>query len=207
MPRKAISEIVATSVRELRSARGLTLAQLAQRAGIGQRTLGLIESGHANASLSTLAGLADALEVDFAELVQLRPSAAVDVVAPEQARPLWSDPRGEGRLLVSAAGRAGAELWHWRLEPGGRYDADADAPGSELLLHVLAGTLTLDVGGDAHTIPAGHSARASTSEPYSYENAGAVPTEFLAAFMPPGGAAPYTARRAAPRDADGESPR
>jgi transcriptional regulator with XRE-family HTH domain len=192
--RKPISEIVAASVRGLRSARGETLAQLANRAGIGQRTLGLIESGHGNASMGTLARLADALEVDFADLVQLRTTAAVDVVGPDQARPLWSDADGEGRLLVMASGRGGAELWHWRLEPGGRYDAEADAPGNELLLHVLTGTLTLEVGGEVHTVPAGHSARAATAQPYAYRNAGRGPMEFIASFIPPASLAPYTGR-------------
>lgn len=37
-----------------------------------------------------------------------------------------------------------AELWDWTLQPGDRYDAQPDPTGSEGMLLVIAGTLTLE---------------------------------------------------------------
>jgi transcriptional regulator with XRE-family HTH domain len=59
---------VASRVRHLRLARGLTQEALAARAGIAVRHVQKIEAGEINTTLRTIARLALALEVDPSEI-------------------------------------------------------------------------------------------------------------------------------------------
>jgi transcriptional regulator with XRE-family HTH domain len=57
-------------IRELRDERGWNQTALAYRAGMSVSQISLIESGKRNPSAASLKNLADALEVDIAELFQ-----------------------------------------------------------------------------------------------------------------------------------------
>ncbi len=68
MGRKETVQLVARRLRALREARGLSRARLAERAGISERYLGLLEKGEANVSLGLLLRVLRALEVTPLEL-------------------------------------------------------------------------------------------------------------------------------------------
>ncbi len=61
---------------EIRTQKGWTQAELAQRAGLAQANLSHIEQGRRDLTVSTLVRLAAALEVRPAELLEDRPEAA-----------------------------------------------------------------------------------------------------------------------------------
>lgn len=64
-----ISLIARSLVRE-RSRTGLSLAEVARRAGIAKSTLSQLESGNGNPSLETLWSLCVALDIPFARLLE-----------------------------------------------------------------------------------------------------------------------------------------
>jgi transcriptional regulator with XRE-family HTH domain len=64
-------ELLSSRIKNLREERGLSLTELADRAGISKSTLSLIESGKANPTISTLWAIADALEVPFGLLIDV----------------------------------------------------------------------------------------------------------------------------------------
>jgi transcriptional regulator with XRE-family HTH domain len=64
-----LKETVATNVRRLRTARGWSQEDLADRAGLSARYVGQIERAQASMSVTVLGRIADALKVDAAELV------------------------------------------------------------------------------------------------------------------------------------------
>ena len=57
-------------IRQLRERKGVSLRELARRAGVGVATLSRIESGEANPRMSTLLQLADALGVFVGHLFE-----------------------------------------------------------------------------------------------------------------------------------------
>ncbi|WP_159079688.1 helix-turn-helix domain-containing protein, partial [Klebsiella aerogenes] len=89
-----ISVIAKSLVRE-RLRTGLSLAEIARRAGIAKSTLSQLESGNGNPSLETLWALCVALDIPFARL--LEPQQPVTQVIR----------RGEGTKVV--AGQANYE--------------------------------------------------------------------------------------------------
>lgn len=62
--------MVGAQVRYLREARGLTQAELGHAIGINLNLLGRIERGHQNATLLTLARIADGLGVTVRDLLE-----------------------------------------------------------------------------------------------------------------------------------------
>jgi transcriptional regulator with XRE-family HTH domain len=65
-----LKEVMAINLRRLRHAKGMTQEVLAERAGLSARHLGDIERADVSASVTLLGQLADALEVEAAELVR-----------------------------------------------------------------------------------------------------------------------------------------
>jgi XRE family aerobic/anaerobic benzoate catabolism transcriptional regulator len=65
-----------SATRRLRTERGLTLRELAERSGLSARFLVQVESGHGNLSVRSLAGLAGALGTTPAALLQTHPEAS-----------------------------------------------------------------------------------------------------------------------------------
>lgn len=65
-----LKEVVAVNLRRMRHAKGWTQEDLAGRAGISARYLGGMERADVSASLTVLGRIADALEVEPAELVR-----------------------------------------------------------------------------------------------------------------------------------------
>src|SRR4051812_3414120 len=78
MKRESIRSSVAETLRRVRTARGLSVSDLARASGVAKATLSGLESGSANPTLETLWALAAALGVSLGELVEPpRPSISV----------------------------------------------------------------------------------------------------------------------------------
>jgi transcriptional regulator with XRE-family HTH domain len=142
---EAVAAAVARNTRRLRTARGWSLDHLASRSGVSKGMLVHLEQARTNPSLGTLCKIAETLGVSLAGLVELHEAPAVRVVLPTEVVRLWSSDSGSsGDLLV----------------------------GSDEREHVVAGTLTLEVDGTAHVVPAGGAALFQSDRPHAYGNAG-----------------------------------
>lgn len=59
----------------------------------------------------------------------------------------WVGERGStGVLKWSLDARREVDAWEWRLQPGDRYEAAADPEGWHVMLFVVEGELTVEVG-------------------------------------------------------------
>ena len=65
-----LKEVMAINLRRLRHAKGMTQEELAERAGLSARYIGGIERADVSASVTVLGQVAEALEVEAAELVR-----------------------------------------------------------------------------------------------------------------------------------------
>ncbi len=181
------ADALARNVRRLRGERGLTLDDLARRAGISRSMLIQIEQQRVNPTLATLVRLAEALDVGLAELVELGSQRRVRVIRRDDVVELWASPGGgSGRLLVGSDQLDHIEFWDWRLEPADVHEAEAHLPGTAEIIHVLEGDLTLEVDGESHEAAAGESVIFSADADHSYGNHGAGPLRaFMIVITPP----------------------
>jgi len=131
MAEEYMIESVARAVRSARRSRGLSLDQLAARAGVSKGALVALERATANPTLGTLVRLADALGISVSALVERTRERAVRVADAAAIEPLWNGPRGGwARLLLTTATAAPVEFWRWQLAAGERYESHPHPPGA-----------------------------------------------------------------------------
>lgn len=171
--------LISERIRARRRDQRLTLDRLASLSDVSKGMLVHIENGQANPSIATLCKVAAALGVSLTDLVQVSGQHAAEVMPAAAPRLLWRGPKGgAATLLVGSSGPDMLELWSWELRPGERYDAPAHPEGTQELIHVAQGRLTLVFGEVGYLIDAGGSAVAHTDRPHAYACEGTKPVRF-----------------------------
>jgi transcriptional regulator with XRE-family HTH domain len=136
-----IAQNIATALRREREGAGLSLTELARRAGIAKSTLSQLEAGAGNPSVETLWALGVALGVPFSRLVE-PPAPPVRVIrAGEGPRVRAERSNFIGTLLSAGAPRARRDVYVVEMEPGEGRRADAHLPGTVEHLVVAAGRI------------------------------------------------------------------
>jgi len=176
---RELLKLLSERIQARRRERRLSLDRLAALADVSKGALVQIEAGDANPSIATLCKLAAALGASVADLVQVSGQHPAEVLPASAPRLLWRGPKGgAATLLVGSPGPDMLELWAWELRPGERYDAQPHPSGTQELLHVEAGVLTLAFGDVSYVIKQGGSAVAHTDRPHAYACDGKRPTRF-----------------------------
>jgi transcriptional regulator with XRE-family HTH domain len=125
-----VGATIAAALRRERERTGVSLTELARRAGVAKSTLSQLEAGQGNPSVETLWALGVALGVPFSRLVE-PPAPAVRVVrAGEGPRVLSDRSAFIGTLLAAGAVHARRDIYVVELEPGPPREADAHIPGT-----------------------------------------------------------------------------
>ena len=143
----AVAAAIGRNVRALRQQRRLTLDALAAASGVSRGTVIQVESGKANPSIATLVALSEALQVGVASLVDTGSDPRVVVRRGSEAPRLWtSDAGSTATLRIGTDPPDLVELWDWTLQPGDAFDGLAHPVGTEEILTVISGQLTITVG-------------------------------------------------------------
>ncbi len=138
MPESPLATIAAALRRE-RERAGISLAELARRAGLAKSTLSQLEAGNGNPSVETLWSLSVALGVPFSRLVE-PPAPSVRVIRAGQGVGVVSEQSDfVSTLLAAGAPHARRDLYVIALEPGAPRHAEAHLPGTTEHLVVAAG--------------------------------------------------------------------
>lgn len=172
MDMSALSGHLATNLRFLRQRRGLTQAQIAKLCGVPRSTVGQLESGSGNPTLSVLARLAGALQLSIEEVLSA-PHARC-AVFPKGTLPVLS--RGKSgsvavqKLLPDPI--PGMEIDRIELSAGGRMTGIPHRPGTREYLTCERGRITLWTEGEKHVLAAGDVAAFQGDQPHSYHNDG-----------------------------------
>jgi transcriptional regulator with XRE-family HTH domain len=163
-------------IRTLRKARGWSLDNLAERAGISPSQLSRIETGHRRISLDQLTAIAGALKKSLDQLVE-SPDASDVVIRPER-----DERRGLTTWLLSGDGAAhGLTVAKMRITARAGSVAPSDFgvhPGRDWFT-VLSGTVVLYLGSRVIRVEAGQAASFSTMTPHALR-ADRGPAEILA---------------------------
>ncbi|WP_170231440.1 helix-turn-helix domain-containing protein [Pseudonocardia kunmingensis] len=157
---------VAANLRTIRTARGLTVAALADASGMGKATLSRIEAGQANPTLETLYALADALQVSWGTLVAEPPARTVHTTADDV--PVLAGPV-EARLLTQITGVPLLEGLEVRFPAGSRRESGAHPRGVVEHLFLISGRLRAGPLDAPEDLDSGDVLRFAADVPHVYE--------------------------------------
>jgi len=111
-------EAIAHSLRRERERAGLSLSELAKRAGVAKSTLSQLESASGNPSVETLWALSTALGVPFSRLVD-PPKPRVQIIRAGEGPAVYSERAHYiATLLSSSPPNARRDIYHLSVEPG-----------------------------------------------------------------------------------------
>lgn len=149
-------------LRGLREARGLSLSELARRAGVGKATVSGLEHGTRNPTLETMYAIAGALSVPMSALT-LDPGAPAGAASPVRGAAVVS-------TLLEVFREPGAtyEMLRLRILAGVEQTSPAHPPGVTEHLSVIQGTIRTGPAATPLTAAAGEHVSWAADVPHVY---------------------------------------
>jgi transcriptional regulator with XRE-family HTH domain len=161
--------------RALRSDRQLTLQAVAERTGLSQSMISMVERGRASPSIGTIVAISSALGVRVGDLFDFDHGGQLDPVLRKEDQDSISTRDGVTRRNAVAAADQGLGVNFNEYQVG-------CASAEELLHHegfecgvVLEGTVRVDVGEASYTLTEGDSINYHSAIPHRISNIGDTP--------------------------------
>lgn len=176
---------VGPRIKALRTARRVSLRQLADVIGTTASFISQLERNLCGANTGTLMKIAAALDLGINDLFEESTRPPHKVLTREQ-RPVVPVGTGGRKMLLSRRPIHEFEVYAGHFEVGGSTGADAYTHGGkhEMFL-VLNGTVELTLGDERYVMREGDSVEYATSTPHRTVNVGDTPAEVLWIIAPP----------------------
>jgi transcriptional regulator with XRE-family HTH domain len=173
-----LNQRIATRVRELRAARGLSLEAVARKSGVSRSMISVIERGESNPTAVVLEKLAGALGVMLASLFDPAEStrATESPLARRDEQPVWKDPAsGYLRRTVSPpAAHPGVRLTEVHFPAGARVAFDNATRTTSSVVHqqlwLLEGVMVVTLGEEKHRLREGDCLAMQLDRPSMFHN-------------------------------------
>ncbi|WP_321395379.1 XRE family transcriptional regulator [Emcibacter sp.] len=169
---------VGRRIKELRSARKMTLEQLAKASGVSKSMLSQIERGRTNPTVATLWSLTAPLDIALSDLLDNRGEDSktrheILLLKSHQCPEIQSaDGKCSLRILGPIDLVSQMEWYEMRLEPGGILESEPHSAGTREHITVLEGSLRISNGLHHQDLETGDTARYEADIPHAIENIG-----------------------------------
>ena len=141
-------ELIAASLRRERRRTGLSLTEVARRAGIAKSTLSQLESGTGNPSLETLWAICVALDAPFSRLLD-PPRPRIQVIRADQGLTVSAAHANyQATLLAACPPGARRDVYRIAAEPGHPRSSDPHMPGVVEHVVLSSGRALVGVAGE-----------------------------------------------------------
>lgn len=164
------AQVIGHNVRRLRTAAGISLADLATAGGVSKTTLHGIEQGQGNPTMSTLWALATALHVPLGELLEAA-GPSVEITRSGDDRPRASGDAVSARLLHRIRLRGTVEVYDIAVAPATQH-SQAHLPGVEECMIITRGQVITGPADDPAQLAERDSIRFGAARPHIYRGAG-----------------------------------
>jgi transcriptional regulator with XRE-family HTH domain len=178
-------ETIGGNIRTRREQAGLTLTELAARAGLTKGALSKIETGRGSAAIATILRIAEALGIPLAELF----------ADSEQSAPYVLTRSGQGKILTRDGSRFGysyealaLDMKHKAAEPFLLTIQPGDPQGEfhhhgQEFIYMLSGQMEFTIGDDLLRLGRGDSLYFDSAILHSTRILGKRPAQFLCLFI------------------------
>ncbi len=168
-----LNQRIAACVRQLRTARGLSIEALADRSGVSRSMISLIERGETSATAVVLEKVAAALGIALASLFEPPATGATPLVR-KADQAVWRDPdSGYVRRNVSPSGTVTPiQIVEVDFPPGAHvaYETGGREPAVHQQVWVLEGQIDVTVGGERHSLQQGDCLAFALDRPTAFRN-------------------------------------
>ncbi|HPF47426.1 MAG: helix-turn-helix transcriptional regulator [Alphaproteobacteria bacterium] len=167
---------IGLKIKQLRSARNLTLDQLANQSGVSKSMLSQIERNKTNPTVATLWSMTQALGVDISELLGSKPSSQdkkkhISVTKSHQTPEIQS---ADGKCTLKILGPldlvSKVEWYDVFIEQGGILESDPHVKGTKEHLTVLDGDISVTSDEQEMILSTGDTARYDADVDHSIRN-------------------------------------
>ncbi len=168
---------VGANLRRVRTARSMSLEDLARASGVSRAMLSQIELDRSTPTIKLLWKVARALGLPFSALISggREEANTPSILRGDRAKRLTShDGRFSSRPLFPSDQARRVEFYELRLAPRGLEEADPHPPGTTENLVVNRGSIQIAVAGGVHDLAAGDAIQFEADLPHSYRNTSAV---------------------------------
>lgn len=172
-------------IKELRKARGMTLADLSEKSGISVSFLSQIENGKTVMTMVTLSKIARALELPMKELFEELPMAD-DYVRP-RAGYVLEGLQHNYRKFSFLSGKfpdRKMDAFHMTMEPHFMEFEELQHPGEEFY-YIIRGKACVILDGKAHEFEAGETMHFPSTIPHKIQNREDSELELIGVITPP----------------------
>jgi transcriptional regulator with XRE-family HTH domain len=166
-----IASYLATNIRQLREARGMTQEQMARLSDVPRPTWANLESGEANPTLSVLVKVAGALQIPLEELIG-PPRASVKLYKAETLPVVQRGKVRVRRLLPETI--AGFEIERMELPAGSYMTGIPHTQGTREYLTCESGMVELTVAEEKWRLQAGDVVVFRGDQKHAYRNPGTI---------------------------------
>lgn len=179
------SQALGAKIRTYRTARDLSLRQLAESSGVSAGFLSQVERGRANISISALRRVASALKLTMADLF-VEDGVNRPRVVRRDERPLLPTEPSVRKYLLSQRPLKYMEAYAAEFDPGGSTGSEQYTHGdAQELFVVISGEVTVCLGDQVVQMSAGDSIEYSTATPHRAVNTGDTVAEVMWLVAPP----------------------
>ncbi|KAA0965968.1 helix-turn-helix domain-containing protein [Sporosarcina sp. ANT_H38] len=167
---KEIHLIIAENLKSLRENKKLSLEKVAELTGVSKTMIGQIERGVSAPTITTIWKISNGLKVSFTSLIN-NPQPDTIIVSKNDIQVLSED-NGKYRVYPHFPFEDDKrfEVYTVEIDKGGFLSADAHMEGTEELLTVFDGELTIRVNNEEYRLGCGDSIRFKADRPHSYQN-------------------------------------
>ena len=166
---KAPLELIAASLRRERHRSGLSLTEVARRAGIAKSTLSQLESGTGNPSLETLWAICVALDAPFSRLLDPPQPHILLIRADEGPTVAAAEADYQATLLAACPPGARRDIYRIQAEPGHARASEPHMPGVVEHVVIGAGRALVGVAGQPAELGPGDYLRYPGDVPHVFE--------------------------------------
>lgn len=174
--------LIGTRLRTARKAKGLTLDQVAQAAGLTKGFVSRLERDDVSPSVASLVSVCDVLGLRVGELFD---PPRTSVIRAGEGRLINFGGEGAVERLVTPGTQSAIEVIHAVIEPGGNGGEELYALACDAeCAYVLSGTVEVILESGSETLAAGDAMTFPGSSPHTWRNPGDVPAEVLWMLAP-----------------------
>ena len=166
---KAPLEVIAASLRRERRRSGLSLTEVARRAGIAKSTLSQLEAGTGNPSLETLWAICVALDAPFSRLLEPPRPPILLIRADEGPTVAAAEADYQATVLATCPPGARCDVYRIQAEPGHARASEPHMPGVVEHVVIGAGRALVGVAGEPAELSPGDYIRYPGDVPHVFE--------------------------------------